>query len=260
MRLSRRLASLALLGALVLPHPASAAEQPVLVFAAASMKNALDAIAAAYGEESGKSVTASYAASGALVRQIEAGAPADIFISADVKWIDYAAEKGLIQPGTKTVLAGNTLVLVAPADDATAIELTSVTDLPATLGDGRLAIGEPKSVPAGQYAEAALKTLGLWDKVAGRLAPVENVRAALALVATGEAPLGIVYATDAKAEPKVRIVATFPDTSHPTIVYPAALVTASANPDAAAFLAYAASPAGQKILGDEGFSPAPPAR
>ena len=244
----------AVLAAVLMIGPAAA---ETLVFAAASMKTALEAIGTRYAAETGGTVTFAFAASGALARQLEEGAPAGVFISADEKWMDHAVEKAVVRGESRRIIAGNTLVLVAPADSPAAIDLAPDLDLAGALGDGRLAIGEPRSVPAGTYAKAALEHLGLWASVEAKLAPVENVRAALALVATGEAPFGIVYGTDARVEPKVRVVATFPSDSHPPIVYPAAL-TAGGDAEAAAFLDWLAGPAARTIFSDLGFSPPGP--
>jgi molybdate transport system substrate-binding protein len=210
-------------------------------------------------KQTGRTARISYAASGPLARQIEAGAPADIFISADVAWMDYAAERKLIKPETRRNLLGNALVLIAPADSkAAAVELSAQTDLAALLGpDGRLAMGQPKSVPAGAYAEQALTSLGLWDKVKDRIAQTESVRATLLFVARGEAPLGIVYRSDAHAEPKVKVLGTFPESSHAPIVYPIAMIAASMNPDAKAFYDYLATPAASAIFRRESFDVLP---
>lgn len=227
--------------------------RPPVVFAAASLKNALDAAGADWQKETGKRAVFSYDASSALARQLEAGAPADIFISADLDWMDWAEQHKLIRPGTRETLLGNTLVLIAPADAKIAFKIAPGADLAAALGDGRLAVGEVNSVPAGKYAKEALEKLGMWQGVANKLAPGNDVRAALNFVARGEARLGIVYATDAHAEPRVRIVATFPGDSHAPIVYPAAITAASRNPDAGAFLAYLRSPAAIRDFTAQGF-------
>jgi molybdate transport system substrate-binding protein len=239
--------------------PVYAQVQSVTVFAAASLKTALDDVAAQWHKETGKTVRISYAASGALAKQIEAGAPADIFISADVPWMDYLAEHNLIKPETRRNLLGNALVLVAPSESkAQPMQMDARTDLLGLLGkDGRLAMGQPKSVPAGAYAEQALTALGLWSKVKDRIAQTESVRAALVFVARGEAPLGIVYRSDAHAEPKVKVLGTFPQSSHPPIVYPIAMVAASVNPDAKAFYDYLASPAASAIFKREAFDVLP---
>ncbi len=233
--------------------PASAANAKVLVFAAASLKTALDQAVADFAAETNGQVTVSYAGSSALAKQIEAGAPADIFISADLDWMDHVAKANLIKPETRTNLLGNTLVLVAPKDSSIAVDLKPDVDLAAALGDGKLAMADVKAVPAGKYGKAALEHLGAWQTVEGKVAQAENVRVALALVASGEAPLGIVYQTDAVAEPKVRVVATFPANSHPPIIYPVALIATSTNPAAADFLQYLESSAALGIFEQQGF-------
>jgi molybdate transport system substrate-binding protein len=229
------------------------ADEPVRVFAAASLKNSLDEAGAAWKAETGKAVVASYAASSALAKQIEQGAPADIFISADLDWMDYLDGKGLIRPRTRVNLLGNTLVLIAPAGSRTKVDLNPGANLAGTLAGGKLAIGEVNSVPAGKYGKAALEKLGLWSSVEGNVAMTENVRAALALVARGEARLGIVYATDAKAEPQVEIAGTFPADSHPPIISPAALSGTASNPDARAFLSFLSSSRAGEIFRSQGF-------
>lgn len=226
------------------------------VFAAASLKNALDEIDAAWTARTGKTVTVSYAASSALVKQIEAGAPADIFISADIPWMTHAEAKGLIRPGSRVDLLGNSLVLIAPAAAAAAetIVLTPGVALAAKIGDGKIATGDIATVPVGKYAKAALEKLGIWADIEPKIAGTESVRAALALVARGEAKYGIVYATDAKVEPKVAVVGTFPADSHPPIVYPAAITRDSTSPDAVALLDFLAGPEAAKIFEAHGFS------
>ncbi len=195
----------------------------------------------------------SYAASGPLAKQIEAGAPADLFITADLDWMDYAQKKNLIDPASRMTLLGNKLVLVAPKDAKETLVLKPGADLAGLLGSGRLAIGQPQSVPAGKYGQAALEKLGIWDKVKDKLAQADSVRAALFLVARGEAAAGIVYQTDAAAEPVVKVIATFPADSHPPILYPAARVAASTNRDAAAFLAFLASDKARPAFEKQGF-------
>lgn len=232
---------------------AALAQSEVTVFAAASLKNALDAIVADYGRETGTPIVVSYAASSALARQIELGAPAGIFISADLEWMDYLQRRNLIKPGTRRNLVGNRIVLVAPHDEAKPVALTSGA-LSTALGNGRLAVGNVDTVPAGKYAKAALENLGLWGEVSNRLAQAENVRAALAFVSRGEAPLGIVYETDAKADPTVTIVARFPDTSHPPIVYPAALTSTATGMAAQRFLDALQDEKSAAIFAREGFS------
>lgn len=234
---------------------AQAAGKDMVIFAAASMKTALDEIAAAWARDTGKPAPKiSYAASNALARQIESGAPADLFISADLDWMDYAASKDLIRPATRVSLLANRIVLIAPKDPPKTIELKPGVDLAAALGAGRLAMGNVQSVPAGKYGKAALEKLGAWDKVKGRIAQADNVRAALLLVSRGEAPLGIVYATDAAADPQVRIVDTFPEGSHPPVVYPVALTKESAHPDAQAFLGYLRGSGARSVFEKQGFT------
>ncbi|MFN6986479.1 MAG: molybdate ABC transporter substrate-binding protein, partial [Rhizobium oryzihabitans] len=211
--------------------PAHAAEK-VTVFAAASMKNALDAINAEWAKESGNEATVSYAASSALAKQIEQGAPADIFISADLAWMDYVAEKKLIETESRSNLLGNRIVLVAPADKAKSVDIKQDFDLAGLVGDGRLAMGAVDSVPAGKYGKAALEKLGVWSSVEKKVAGAESVRAALLLVSRGEAPYGIVYQTDAAADPGVKIVGTFPEDSHPPIIYPVAILSEAKSPAA----------------------------
>jgi molybdate transport system substrate-binding protein len=234
--------------------PAAAQGKDVLVFAAASVKTALDEIAAQWQRASGRKVVISYGASNALIRQIEQGAPADIFISADLDWMDYGQQKNLIRPETRANLLGNRLVLVAPKESALSATIGPGFDLAALLKGGRLAMGHVDSVPAGKYGKAALQTLGAWDGVKDRLAQAENVRAALAFVARGEAPLGIVYQTDAAADPGVKIVGIFPESSHPPIVYPAALTKDAANPDAPTFLTFMRSGAARAAFEKQGFT------
>lgn len=256
----RRIAVPLLAAALsILLTPAFARADPV-VFAAASLKEALDAAADAFARErGGPRPVLSYAASSALARQIEQGAPADLFVSADRDWMDHLERGGLLRAGTRATLASNRLVLIGPsAGPAQARRLAPGVALADALGPGgRLAVGDVAAVPAGRYAKAALEALGAWPSVAGRLAQAENVRVALTLVARGEAPLGVVYATDARAEPRVRIVDTFPEASHPPIVYPAAVVAASRSARAAAFLDWLRSPAGVAVFAAHGFAPVP---
>ncbi len=233
--------------------PAWAADGPT-VFAAASMKTALDAIAAKYTAKTGKVPVISYASSGVLAKQIEAGAPADLFISADAKWMTYLADKGAIRSDTRETLLGNALVLVAPADAATEVRIAKGFDLAGALGDGKLAVCTISSCPAGIYGREALETLGAFKAVEPKLAQAENVRAALLLVARGEARYGIVYATDARAEPKVKVVGTFPEDSHAPIVYPIAVTKAAKSPDANALEAFMRDPEAVAILRAQGFT------
>jgi len=237
--------------ATLLAFSCGAQAQSLTVFAAASLKNALDEVAALAPSKP----TISYAASSALAKQIEAGAPAHIFISADLNWMDYLDERKLLRAGTRKNILGNKLVLIAPAGSTVKAEIRAGFPLAELLGNGRLATADPAHVPAGRYTRAALEKLGVWDSVAGRLAAAENVRAALALVARGETPLGTVYATDAAAEPKVRVVAAFPDGSHPPIIYPAALTATATEGAAAQFLALLSSPAARKVFEKHGFTP-----
>jgi molybdate transport system substrate-binding protein len=234
---------------------AAEAPAPLTVFAAASLKESLDEAATAWQAHTHQAVRVSYAASSALARQIEQGAPADVFVSADLDWMDELEHKQLIDASTRRNLLGNTLVLVAPASGNTApLTLAPGVDLAARLGtDGRLAVALTNSVPAGKYAKASLTALGAWPAVQDRLAESENVRAALLLVARGEAPLGIVYGSDALAEPNVRTIGTFPAQSHPPIVYPVARIAASHNPQAAAFVRWLQQPAARAIFLRHGF-------
>lgn len=245
----------AMLCAMAMAGTAPVAAGSVTVFAAASLATAMDGIAAAWRRDTGIEVRISYAASSALARQIEQGAPSDIYISADRAWMDELEDKGLIETGTRIDLLGNELVLVAPQESvARNVEIGSALDLAGLLGDGRLAVAETSAVPAGRYARSALETLGLWDGVKDRLAQGENVRATLLLVARAEAPYGIVYRTDAAAEPDVRIVGTFPPDSHPPIVYPAALVAGAGASGARAFLDFLASPEAMRLFEAQGFN------
>lgn len=242
--------------AMVLSLPAAASpatSRAVTIFAAASLKNALDAVSAAYMRDTGQSFTISYAASSALARQIEQGAPAEIFLSADGDWMDYIAAKDLLDEASRTDLLGNQLVLIAPVDSAIEIgPIDSRRDLAALAGGGRIALADTRAVPAGKYARAALQSLGQWASVEAKLAMAENVRAALALVARREAPLGIVYASDAKAEPRVKIVGVFQPTSHPAIVYPAAL-TKQAGAAAGRFFRFLRTDASRRAFAGFGF-------
>jgi len=252
-------ASAAVLAMAFAAHPAVAQQKSITVFAAASMKNALDDADAAFSKASGIKVVASYDASSALIKQIEAGAPADVFVSADLKWMDYASQKKLIKDETRVNLLGNTLVLIAPKDS----KIGNVTigpgfDLARLAGDGRIATGDVKAVPVGLYAKTALEALGVWASVEPKMANTANVRAALILVARGEAPLGIVYSTDAKVEPGVKVVGTFPENTHPPIVYPVA-ATANAKPDAASYLTFLHTSAARTIFERYGFAVLAPA-
>jgi molybdate transport system substrate-binding protein len=256
-RRAAALAGLAAVAAFALP-PAEAQEK-VTVFAAASLKNALDDINAAWKADTGKEAAISYESSGTLAKQIESGAPADIFVSADLKWMKYLSDKSLTKKDSEVKLLGNEIVLVAPKDSAVTATIAPNFDLAGLLGDGKLAMGDFKSVPAGAYGKAALEKLGVWASVEGKVAQAENVRAALKLVATGEAALGIVYATDAKAEPNVKVIGTFPEESHDPIVYPAALTAESKNADAEAFFKYMQSAKAKALYEAQGFTVLAPA-
>lgn len=232
---------------------ASADNARTLVFAAASLTDVLTAVGKAYEAETSKKVVFSFAASSVLARQIEAAPAADIFFSADEEWMNYLETRDLIRADSRVDLLGNQLVLVAPATSILTLPVTQGFDLLGALNGGRLAIGDPESVPAGKYARTALTSLGVWSAVMDHLAQAENVRVALAYVARGEAPLGIVYKTDALAQKKVRVVGSIPEDSHPPIAYPVAL-TKTAGPDAAAFLAFLGSDEAREIFAKAGFT------
>jgi molybdate transport system substrate-binding protein len=236
-------------------HSAARAEDKTLtVFAAASMRNALDDIDAAFTAKTGVKVAASYAASSTLAKQIEQGAPADIFVSADTDWMDYATSKKTINEPTRVNLLGNSIVLIAPKDSKIDnVAIGPGFDLAALAGDGKIATGDVKSVPVGKYAKAALEKLGAWQAAEPKFAMADSVRAALTLVARGEAALGIVYATDAKVEPGVKVVGTFPADSHPPIIYPVAATT-TAKPEAKDYLDYLHSSAAKAVLEKYGFT------
>lgn len=241
-----------LLAALLLAAVAlgARAEDRLLVFAAASLKNALDEATSVYA---GGKVVVSYGASSTLAKQIENGAPADVFISADLDWMDYVEKKSLLAPGTRRNLLGNRLVLIAPATRPIRLSPAPGFPIAGALGSGRLALADPGSVPAGRYARAALEKLGVWQDVAGRIAAAENVRAALAFVARGEAPLGVVYQTDAMEERRVVVAGIFPEDTHPPIVYPAAVLQ-SAGPGARRLLDFLAGPQARPIFEKHGFA------
>jgi molybdate transport system substrate-binding protein len=248
-----RLVATACLALGIFVSPARA-QETLIVFAAASLKNALDDVDAAFAKATGVKVVASYAASSTLAKQIEEGAPADVFASADVDWMDYAQNKKLIKDDTRIALLGNRLVLIAPKDSRlTDVPIGPGFDLAALAGDGRIVTGDVRAVPVGRYAKAALEKLGAWPKAEPKMAMAENVRAALALVARGEAPLGIVYETDARIEPNVKIVGRFPADSHPPIVYPFA-ATAAAKPQAERYLAFLRSAAAKAVFERYGFT------
>jgi molybdate transport system substrate-binding protein len=231
---------------------ADAPVKPVTVFAAASLTNVLGELGRAYAAAGGAPIRFSFAASSTLARQIESGAGAELFISADGAWMDYLGQRGLIRAGTRRELLGNRLALVAPADSRIELGIAPGFPLAAALGDGRLATGDPDNVPIGRYARAALTSLGAWESVADRLVRTEDVRTALAFVARGEVPLGIVYATDAAIEPKVRVVGLFPEGSHPRITYPMALTNA-AGAEAMRFAEYLRSAPARAVFERYGF-------
>ena len=228
---------------------------PLTVFAAASLKESLDEAATAYQKATGQPVRVSYAASSALARQIEQGAPADVFLSADLDWMNYLEQRKLVDTQSRRNLLGNTLVLVAPTKgDTTPLTLRNGVDLLPRLGEkGRLALALTASVPAGKYAKAAFESLGVWNALQPRVAEAESVRAALMLVARSEAPLGVVYGSDAKAEPNVRVVATFPADSHPPVIYPVARITSRRHAQAAAFTRWLGTPPAAEIFRRHGF-------
>lgn len=238
---------------LMLSIPAHAAEK-ITVFAAASMKTALDAANAAYTAKSGNQVVVSYAASSALAKQVEAGAPADVFISADLDWMDYLTKKNLIKPDSRKNLLGNRIVLVVPKDKAKTVDIKPEFDLATLVGDGKLAMGQVESVPAGKYGKAALEKLGVWGSVSSKVVGVENVRAALLLVSRGEAPYGIVYQTDAAADPGVSIAGVFPQDSHPPVIYPVAQLADSKSAAAGDYLKFLSSPEASPIFTGQGFT------
>jgi molybdate transport system substrate-binding protein len=246
--------ALACLAALAVLSPSRAQVRTVTVFAAASLRNAIDDANRAFAKASGIKVVVSYAGTSALVKQIEAGAPADVLLSADLRWMEYLAQNRLIDPRTRVNLLGNRLVLIAPKDSRLdRVAITPGFDIARHAGDGRIAIANVTAVPAGRYAKAALQALGVWAAAENKLAQAENVRAALAYVSRGEAPLGIVYATDARIDIGVKVIGTFPDGSHPPIAYPVA-ATADAKPEAARYLAFLRTSSAKGIFEAYGFS------
>jgi molybdate transport system substrate-binding protein len=242
-----------LLGGQTVPAAAPGSNPAPIVFAAASMTTALDAVAAAWKADTGKTVKISYASSAILAKQIAQGAPADIFISADLKWMDYLEKDRFIRSETRRNLFGNKLVLIEPSDADSTLEITKDFDLAGAAGDGKIAVCAVNACPAGIYAKESLESLGVFASVEPKLAQTDNVRSALSLVSRREAKLGIVYATDARADSKVKVIGTFPESSHSPIIYPVALVASSANPDAEVFLAYLTAQAATRIFVEEGF-------
>lgn len=250
-RITCLVSSLLLLIAASVVHAAPA--KGPLVLAAASLQEAMNAASDSWAAKGHERPRISFAGSSALARQIEAGAQADIFVSADEEWMDDVEKKGLLRPRTRVSFLRNVLVIVAPRSSTLKLAVRPGFPLAQALGSGRLAIADPNGVPAGIYAKQALTRLGVWNSVAGKLAPAENVRAALALVTRGAAPLGIVYATDVKAEPGVRAVGTFPPATHDPISYPVAVLKASNNPDAEKFRRFLVSGEGKAIFRRFGF-------
>ena len=241
------------LGCVLALVPLRAEAGDITVFAAASLKNAMDAVTAEWAKETGHRALMSLAGSSALARQIQQGAPADVFISANSDWMDRLEEDGLIAPKTRFDLLGNAIVLIAHGTDAPAVEITPDLDLAGVLGADHLAMALVDAVPAGIYGKAALTHLGLWNSVADKVAQGDNVRAALAFVSTGEAPFGIVYATDAVADKRVSVIGTFPADSHPPIIYPAAAIKDSTNPLTQSFLTFLRSKPAQAAFQAQGF-------
>ncbi|GEO84084.1 MULTISPECIES: molybdate ABC transporter substrate-binding protein [Alphaproteobacteria] len=253
----RILAKVAVVATAFLAQPVTSAfaEGPVTVFAAASLKDVLGDISEAWKAETGKDAVLSFAGSSALAKQIEQGAPADLFLSADLKWMDYLDKAGLVAADSRVELLANRIVLIAPKDSAVSATIAEGFPLKDLLGEEHLAMANTDSVPAGTYGKAALQKLGVWDGVKDKVAQAENVRAALLLVSRGEAPLGIVYETDAKADKGVKVVDRFPESTHPAIIYPAAVLKDATNAaDAAAFLAYLQGAKAHQIFTDAGFT------
>jgi molybdate transport system substrate-binding protein len=233
---------------------ATAAAQDVTVFAAASLTNAFEDIAKAYRAKAGGAVKFSFASSSTLAKQIESGAAADIFASADERWMDYLAERKLIEPATRSSRLSNTLVLITPPDDKRTVDIRPGFDLAGMIGNGKLATGDPAHVPVGRYAQQALTTLRVWDAVAPKIARTDNVRAALLLVERGEAPFGIVYGTDAAASGKVNVAGTFPLDSHPPVSYPFAILAKRDRPEVRSFFDFLYGPEAHAVYRKAGFS------
>jgi len=233
--------------------PTVALAEKVTVFAAASMTNAMTEVKERFESSTGHELVVSYAASSALARQIQQGAPADVFISANPGWMDVLDEDGLVEPGSRIDLLNNAIVLIAHGPEAQPLQISPELDLVGLVEDGRLAMALVDAVPAGIYGKAALESLGLWSAVAARVAQTDNVRSALALVARGETPYGIVYATDAVAEDRVTVVATFPGQSHPPVLYPAAIIAGRATPETKKFMAFLRGPASKDAFERQGF-------
>jgi molybdate transport system substrate-binding protein len=253
-RVSLRRISRALAGGSLALAAAVAAAQDVTVFAAASLANAFEEVGKAYRASGGVPVKFSFAASSTLAKQIESGAAADIFASADEQWMDYLAERNLIATATRSRRLGNALVLITPPGDARKVEIRPGFDLAGMIGSAKLATGDPAHVPVGRYAQQALATLGVWDAVAPKIARTDNVRAALLLVERGEAPFGIVYATDAAVSGKVNIAGAFPPDSYPPVSYPFAILAKRDRPEVRSFFEYLLGPEAQAVYRKAGFS------
>jgi len=243
-------------GVTALASAAAAQPHPITVFAAASLQNVMQEIGAGYTKATGRHVAFNFAGSSTLARQIVEGAPADLFISADPQWMDYANSHGMVEGASRVDLLTNHLALIAPKSSTVSLKIAPGFAIAKALDDGRLAMADPNAVPAGLYGKAALTKLGVWSEVEGKVAKGDSVRAALVFVAKGEAPLGIVYDTDAKVDPAVRIVDLFPDDSHPPILYPAAVIISPRSPEARAFLAYLQSPPARTVFARYGFGAA----
>ena len=239
--------------ALMLTPLASAQAESIRIFAAASTTNAVGDIIKAYTIETGKTVVPSFASSSTLAKQIDQGAPADVYLSANPKWMDFIEGKNLVAPGTRTSLLGNRITLIQPGAGELSIEISKEMDLAGILGDDKLAMGDPDHVPAGIYGRKALESLGLWESVSPKAARAKDVRAALALVERAEAPLGIVYATDAAISKKIKVVALFPENTHPPIIYPACIIKGKAGDDARAFFEFLKGPKAAEIFKAYGF-------
>ncbi len=237
-----------------LDRPAAAQAGDILVFAAASLKNALDAATSTWSSDGDTNVRIVYAGSSTLAKQIEQGAPADIFVSANLQWMDYLAANGLIDPATRSNVAANRLVLIAPQESRTEMKIVPGFDLVGALDEGRLAMANTAAVPAGIYGRSALTSLGVWETVKGRIAQTPDVRAALALVSRGEAPLGIVYESDANADANVRTIGIFPEDSHAPIIYPVAVVSESKSTLAHSLVDYLRSDGAAEFFEEQGFS------
>jgi len=238
----------------LIPAVQAADSDTLTVFAAASTTNAMNDIGKVFAEKGKGTIVPSYAASSTLAKQIENGAPANVFVSADEPWMSYLEERKMIEPGSRFNLLGNKLVLIAPSGSSiNKVEIGPKMDLARSLGDGKIATGDPDHVPAGKYAKAAFEKLGVWKEIEGKLARAADVRGALTLVERGEAPLGIVYSTDAAISPKVKVVGVFPEGSHPKIVYPTALIAGKATPAAKSFIEFLKTPEAKAVFEKYGF-------